>query len=128
MRIIAIALCCAVVTSCSLVYRIDVQQGNYVTQDLVDKLKPGMTKAEVRQLLGTPLLNDVFHADRWDYLFTNTKRTKRDDGKRLTVLFKDDKVVSFKGEGQAPALPPVGQPGAPGAPAASSTPPAPAAK
>jgi outer membrane protein assembly factor BamE len=108
MRIAAIALCCALASSCSLVYRIDVQQGNYVTQDLVAKLKPGMTKAEVRQLLGTPLLNDVFHADRWDYLFTNTRASRKDDGKRITIVFKDDKVVSFTGEGQPPAPPPVG--------------------
>lgn len=109
MRFIAIALCCAAVASCSLVYRIDVQQGNYVTQDLVAKLKPGMTKAEVRQLLGTPLLVDVFHQDRWDYLFASTKGGRREDGKRLTVVFKDDKVVSFDGSGHPPPPPPVGQ-------------------
>jgi outer membrane protein assembly factor BamE len=126
MRIIAIALCCAFVASCSFVYRIDVQQGNYVTQDLVAKLKAGMTKAEVRQLLGTPLLNDIFHADRWDYLFESQRRGKRDDGKRLTVFFKEDKVVSFAGEGQPPALPPVGLPASPKPAAASPAPAAPA--
>ena len=108
MRFIALACCCLLLSACPLVYRIDVQQGNYVTQDVLAKLKVGMTKTEVRQLLGTPLLNDIFHNDRWDYLFTNSKAGRKEDGKRLTVLFKDDKVVSFAGEGQPPALPPVG--------------------
>jgi outer membrane protein assembly factor BamE len=113
MRFIVLACCCLLVSACSLVYRIDVQQGNYVTQDLVAKLKVGMTRAEVRQLLGTPLLTDVFHNDRWDYLFTSAARFKRDESKRLTIVFKDDKVASFSGEGQPPAPPPVGTPPTP---------------
>ena len=48
-------------------YRPDVQQGNVVTKDMVDQLRPGMTRDQVRFLLGTPMLTDVFHQDRWDY-------------------------------------------------------------
>ena len=50
-------------------YRIDVRQGNYVTQDMVAQLKPGMTREQVRFVLGTPLVADVFHSDRWDYIY-----------------------------------------------------------
>ncbi|HSQ05349.1 MAG TPA: outer membrane protein assembly factor BamE, partial [Burkholderiales bacterium] len=50
-------------------YKIDVQQGNYITQDMVAKLKPGMTRSQVRFILGTPLIADPFHAQRWDYLY-----------------------------------------------------------
>ena len=91
--------------ACSLVYRIDVQQGNYVTQDLVDRLKPGMTKAEVKQILGTPLLIDVFHANRWDYFFSNVKGGKAADRTRLTVHFENDKLASFTGGGRAGTTP-----------------------
>ena len=113
MRLLALAAACAVLAGCGLVYRIDVQQGNYVTQDTVARLKTGMTKAEARQVLGTPLLIDVFHANRWDYYFSSVKAGRAEDGKRFSVFFQDDKVVSFTGSVQPPAPPPVGQPARP---------------
>ena len=113
MRLLAIAAACAVLSGCALVYRIDVQQGNYVTQDAVAKLKNGMTKAEVRQVLGTPLLIDVFHANRWDYYFATGKGGKPSGRHLFSVTFQDDKVVSFTGTVHPPAPPPVGQARAP---------------
>lgn len=111
MRISALLAVCTLAAGCGpFVYKIDVQQGNYVTEDNVAKLKNGMTRAEVKQLLGTPLLADVFHANRWDYYFSNVKGGRAQDRKRLTVIFQDDKVVSFAGNAQPPAPPPVGQP------------------
>ena len=110
MRIPAIAVACAVLLG-GCVYRIDIQQGNYVTQDAVAKLKTGMTRAEVRQVLGTPLLADVFHADRWDYYFIHAKGGRGSGERKLfSVFFKEDKVASFTGEVQPPAPPPVGGP------------------
>jgi outer membrane protein assembly factor BamE len=106
MRFAAI-FACILLAGC--VYRIDVQQGNYLTQDAVDKLKVGMTRAEARQVLGTPLLTDVFHADRWDYYFSNMKGRSAAESKLFSVYFKDDKVASFGGTNQPPAPPPVGQ-------------------
>ena len=113
MRFLAILAVCMLVAGCGFVHRIDVQQGNYVTQDAVAKLKNGMTKAEVRLALGTPLLTDAFHANRWDYYFSNVKGGKAEDRKRFSVFFENDKVVSFAGTAQPPAPPPVGQPPAP---------------
>ena len=113
MRILAVLTACTALSGCGLVYKIDVQQGNYVTEDNVAKLKNGMTRAEVKQLLGTPLLADVFHSSRWDYYFSNVKGGKAADRKRLTIVFQDEKVVSFSGTAQPPAPPPVGQPLAP---------------
>jgi len=52
------------------VYKIDIQQGNVVTQDMIDQLRPGMTRRQVRFIMGNPLLTDTFHADRWDYLYS----------------------------------------------------------
>jgi outer membrane protein assembly factor BamE len=108
MRLLAFAVLCATLSACNFPYRIDVQQGNYVTEDLVARLKPGMTRAEVKQLLGTPLLSDVFHGNRWDYYFSNVKGGRAQDRKRLSIFFKDDKVESFQGNAQPPAAPPVG--------------------
>ena len=108
MRLFAALAAAAVLSACSLVYKIDIQQGNYVTQDLVAKLKPGMTKGEVRQLLGTPLLIDVFHANQWEYYFSSARRGKAEPTSRLTIHFKDDKVASFTGAGRSGPPEPLG--------------------
>jgi outer membrane protein assembly factor BamE len=113
MRLIALAALFLLCACGPLVYRIDVQQGNYITQDVASKLKPGMTKAEVKQLLGTPLLIDVFHADRWDYYFSKVEGSKAADRTRLSVFFKDDKLVRVAGDvrpAQAPAVGPTTPP------------------
>jgi outer membrane protein assembly factor BamE len=107
MRLPVILAACLFAAGCSLVYRIDVQQGNYVTEDAVAKVKKGMTKAEVRSVLGTPLLIDAFHANQWDYYFSNVRGRKAEESKRFTVMFENDKVVSFSGSYQPPAAPPV---------------------
>ena len=79
------------------VYRPDTQQGNFISKEQVAQLQVGMTPAQVRFLLGTPLLNDVFHADRWDYPFL----LKRGDGtvttSHVVVHFKDGRVSHFEG-------------------------------
>ena len=108
MRFIAAIFLAVLVSGC--IYRIDIQQGNYVTQDLVDRLKPGMTKAEVKQLLGTPLLSDAFHANRWDYYFSNVAGRGAQESAKLTVLFENEKVVSFEGAGRPPGASPARTP------------------
>jgi outer membrane protein assembly factor BamE len=105
MRLLASLFIAAILAGCGVVYKIDVQQGNYVTQDLVDRLKPGMSKVEVRQLLGTPLLSDVFHGNQWDYYFSNMKGGKAGDRSRLVVFFDDDKVTRFTGSGRPGTTP-----------------------
>jgi outer membrane protein assembly factor BamE len=126
MRLLAPILAALALAGCSLVYTIDIQQGNYVTQDVAAKLKVGMTKAEVRQLLGTPLLVDPFHNNRWDYFFSSVKGGKAENRTRLSVFFENDKVANFIGEVR-PSLPaPVNVPAAPArapatAPAATPT-------
>ena len=109
MRILAITFLGLALSGCGFVHKIDVQQGNYVTEDAIAKLKNGMTKAEVRQALGTPLLVDAFHANRWDYFFSNAPGGKAAERKRFSVFFENDKVVSFGGTVHPPAPPPVGQ-------------------
>jgi outer membrane protein assembly factor BamE len=126
MRLIVPLIASLALAGC--VYKIDVQQGNYVTQDVAAKVKNGMTKAEVRQLLGTPLLADAFHANRWDYYFSNVKGRAREDRSRLTILFQEDKVVSVTGEARPAAAPPVGAATPPEAPKAAAPPAPPATK
>ena len=104
MRIIAVLLLSLAAAGC--VYKIDVQQGNYITQDLVDRLKPGMTKAEVKGILGTPLLTDAFHADRWDYYFSNKPHRMPLETARVSITFKDEKLVSVEGAGRPPGTSP----------------------
>jgi outer membrane protein assembly factor BamE len=79
-------------------HRIDIQQGNYVTQDMVAKLKPGMTKSQVRFALGTPLIVDPFHADRWDYIYMMQKAGRTVEQRRIVVVFDSDKLLRIDGD------------------------------
>lgn len=99
MRFIAVTLLALAAAAC--VHKIDLQQGNYVTQDLVERLKPGMTKAEVKGVLGTPLLTDAFHANRWDYYFSNKPNRMPQEQAKLSVFFNaDEKLEKVVGEGR----------------------------
>jgi len=79
-------------------YRIDVRQGNYVTQDMVAKLKPGMSREQVRFALGTPLVADMFHADRWDYVYRFQPGKGEAQLRRLVVFFEDGKLARVGGD------------------------------
>jgi outer membrane protein assembly factor BamE len=78
-------------------YRPDIQQGNFVSQEMLDQLKVGQTREQVRFLLGTPLLMDMFHADRWDYPFYLARGNGELTTSRVTVYFKNDVVERFDG-------------------------------
>jgi outer membrane protein assembly factor BamE len=71
-------------------YKIDIVQGNFVSKEQATALKPGMSRTQVRDILGTPLLTSVFHADRWDYVFTFKRQGLAAQARNLTVYFKDD--------------------------------------
>jgi outer membrane protein assembly factor BamE len=79
-------------------YRMEIQQGNFVTQEMVSRLEPGMSKDQVRSILGTPLLADIFHADRWDYLYTREGQDGKREERRLVVHFSDGKLVRLDGD------------------------------
>jgi outer membrane protein assembly factor BamE len=79
-------------------HKVDIQQGNVVTQDMVAKLKPGMSKSQVRFALGTPLVVDPFHNDRWDYVYVQQKRGRVTEQRRIVVLFSDDKLLRIEGD------------------------------
>ncbi len=71
-------------------YRVDIIQGNFVSKEQAAAIKPGMPRAQVRDTLGSPLLTSVFHADRWDYVFTYSRSGQPKQQRKLTVFFKDD--------------------------------------
>jgi len=79
-------------------YRVDIQQGNQVTQEMVEKLKPGMTRAQVRFVLGTPLVVDPFRNDRWDYVYLYNKAGEITEQRRISVIFEDDKLKRVDGD------------------------------
>ena len=79
-------------------HKIDIQQGNVVTQEMLDKLQPGMTRNQVRFVLGTPLLVDPFRTDRWDYFYSMKKRGELVEQRQLKVFFQDDKMVRYEGD------------------------------
>jgi outer membrane protein assembly factor BamE len=79
-------------------YKIDIIQGNFVSKEMVAALKPGMTKDQVGEVLGTPLLVSVFHADRWDYVFSIRRQGVEPQSRRLTVFFKGDVMQRFESD------------------------------
>ena len=80
-------------------YRIEIQQGNFVSQEMVSQLKLGMSKDQVRFVLGTPLITDSFHADRWDYVFRRQKANSRElEQRKLAVFFEDGKLKRIEGD------------------------------
>jgi outer membrane protein assembly factor BamE len=79
-------------------YRIDIQQGNVVTQQMVAKLKAGMTRAQVRFALGSPLVVDPFRTDRWDYVYSYKRQGKDVERRHITVIFEEEKLVRIEGD------------------------------
>lgn len=100
-------------------YRIDVQQGNALDQESVARLKPGLSRSQVRFLMGTPLVVDPFRTDRWDYVYLYHKAGTLTEQKRVTLFFDGDTLARI--EGDLPAVAPADPGAAPVAPAAEQT-------
>jgi outer membrane protein assembly factor BamE len=79
-------------------YKVEVVQGNFVSKEQVQALKPGMGRQQVRDILGTPLVTDVFHSDRWDYVFTLKRHGVQEQARRLTLFFKGNALDHFEGD------------------------------
>jgi outer membrane protein assembly factor BamE len=94
-------------------YKMDIRQGNYITPEMRKKIKVGMSRQQVGSVLGSPLVTDVFHANRWDYIYRFEEKTKLVEQQRLTVYFDgdfvsridDSQAVESKPAGDAPAAP-----------------------
>jgi outer membrane protein assembly factor BamE len=100
MRLPSILVTAVLLTALPLggcIYRMNIQQGNYLEGKTVAQLQVGMTRSQVRFLLGSPMVPDIFNKDRWDYLYYfRSGRLQRVEQRHLSVFFKDDKVASFE--------------------------------
>ena len=115
MRTLLISLAIGCLSACGFVgfpgvYKIDVEQGNIVTQEMADQLKPGMSRRQVRFILGTPLVEDTFNQDRWDYPYVKRNGPNVLSESRLTVFFEGDTLIEVTGDYLPPAW---SEPGAP---------------
>ena len=79
-------------------YKVDVIQGNFVSKEQVAQLRPGLSRDEVKAVLGTPLMASLFHADRWDYVFTLKRQGVEPQSFKYTVYFKDNLLERFEGD------------------------------
>lgn len=107
----ALATCCMTLSGCSTAnsastrlasivtpYKIDIVQGNFVSSEQAAALKVGMSRMQVKNILGTPLLTDIFHADRWDYVFTFKRQGAEPQSRRVTVFFKQDLLTLIEAD------------------------------
>lgn len=118
-RLLACGALILAVSACSLIdkikpHKIEIRQGNYVTQEMVSQLKSGMSMDQVRFIMGTPLVTDPFHTDRWDYVYRLLQEGKVTEQRRITLKFKDSKLESVEGDVVAAIVPPAqSEPAAP---------------
>lgn len=100
-----VLLCAAALGGC--VYKVDILQGNHLDEGAIEQVKAGMTRSQVRFILGTPMIKDPFHADRWDYVYYFKKGGANDpERRRLVVYFENDAVLRLDRDapvGEAPA-------------------------
>jgi len=95
------ALALALLLGACATYKMDIQQGNVVTQEMILKLRPGMTRAQVRFIMGTPLVNDPFHTDRSDYFYMFIRRGAVLDKRLITLTFENGQLRSVIGDADA---------------------------
>jgi outer membrane protein assembly factor BamE len=89
--------CLALIALGGCVYRINIQQGNFVKPEDVDRVQAGMTRSQVRFILGTPMVTDTFDADRWDYYYYFVKgHSRKKDTRHIVVQFEGDKVARIE--------------------------------
>jgi len=106
MRSSILGLCLAFLCGCSYLspHKIEIQQGNLISSEAFARVKVGMSKLEVRTALGTPLLQDVFHANRWDYYFSHeqyggfAKLKRVSEERRISFFFESDKLTRIDGD------------------------------
>lgn len=102
---LSVSSCSTILNNLPGVYSIDVQQGNIIDQSMVDQLRPNMTKRQVLFIMGSPMLNDPFQKNRWDYLYSNQPGGEARLQKSISLYFQDDKIVGIQGDFRPSTLP-----------------------
>lgn len=108
-HVVLALLCAPLLAGCGLPralgiapYKIEVQQGNFISQEMTSQLKEGMSKDQVRQIMGTPLLVDIFHAERWDYIYSRETSDGKREKRRMALFFQDGKLARVDGDAMPP--------------------------
>lgn len=96
--ILSTALLAALLGACGLVYKVPVNQGNLLEQDMVDSIEPGMTRRQVALIMGTPSVQSPFEQDRWSYTSSLPRRGKKPEVKTLTLIFENDVLARIEGD------------------------------
>jgi len=104
LKVISLLLSVLLLSSCSIprIFQVVISQGNLVDQEMLDKLEVGMTESQVKFVMGTPLISDTFYPNRWDYFTSVTQGENSYTNQKITLYFKDNKLVSWKGEIDTP--------------------------
>jgi len=104
LKVITLLLSILLLSSCSIprIFQVVISQGNLVDQEMLDKLEIGMTESQVKFVMGTPLISDTFYPNRWDYFTSVTQGENSYTNQKITLYFKDNKLVSWEGEIDTP--------------------------
>ena len=104
LKVITLLLSILLLSSCSIprIFQVVISQGNLVDQEMLDKLEMGMTESQVKFVMGTPLISDTFYPNRWDYFTSVTQGENSYTNQKITLYFKDNKLVSWEGEIDTP--------------------------
>jgi len=104
LKVITLLLSVLLLSSCSIprIFQVVISQGNLVDQEMLDNLEIGMTESQVKFVMGTPLISDTFYPNRWDYFTSVTQGENSYTNQKITLYFKDNKLVSWEGEIDTP--------------------------
>ena len=102
---LTLASCSTVLNNLPGVYKLEIQQGNIIEQSMVDQLRPGMNKRQVAYIMGSPMLDDVFHKNRWDYFYYDKPDGEDKVQKQLSLYFENDQIVGVQGDFKPSSVP-----------------------
>ena len=102
---LTLASCSTILNNLPFVYTLEIQQGNIIDQVMIDQLRPGMNKRQVLYIMGSPMLDDVFHKNRWDYLYSDQPGGEDRVQKRISLFFENDQIVGIQGDFRPSAAP-----------------------
>lgn len=97
--------CSTILNNLPGVYTLEIQQGNIIDQAMIDQLRPGMNKRQVLYIMGSPMLDDVFHKNRWDYLYSDQPSGEDRVQKQISLFFENDQIVGIQGDFRPSAVP-----------------------
>jgi outer membrane protein assembly factor BamE len=97
--------CSTILNNLPGVYRLEIQQGNIIDQAMVDQLRPAMNKRQVLYIMGSPMLDNVFHKNRWDYIYSDQPSGEDSVQKQISLFFENDQIVGIQGDFRPNAVP-----------------------